>query len=59
MPWLRKLGAWRDARLAGRASDALDIGLEVVSVLCIGALFLLSSMMLAAGTYNPFIYFRF
>jgi alginate O-acetyltransferase complex protein AlgI len=58
-PWLRHLLAWRERRLAGRAGDALDGALEIVGLGAVLGLLVLSSLMLSAGTYNPFIYFRF
>jgi alginate O-acetyltransferase complex protein AlgI len=49
VPWLRRLPweGWQEAALAG------------VSVAAQALLLLASMMMLAGGTYNPFIYFRF
>jgi len=35
------------------------LAVAALGVYGLGAMLLLSSMMLAAGTYNPFIYFRF
>lgn len=35
------------------------LGASATEVLALGAIFFVSSMLLAAGTYNPFIYFRF
>ena len=32
---------------------------RTIEIAGLGAMLLLSAMMLAAGTYNPFIYFRF
>jgi len=53
-PWLPTLG-----RLRERLSGATDGMLEGVSVVALVAVFLVSAMSIAAGTYNPFIYFRF
>jgi alginate O-acetyltransferase complex protein AlgI len=39
--------------------EALRRGLAVGSVIALCALFLASSMLIAAGTYNPFLYSRF
>jgi len=58
-PCVRALGRWRERRLAGRSADALDLALEGASVVCVFAVLVLASMRLSAGTYNPFIYFRF
>jgi alginate O-acetyltransferase complex protein AlgI len=48
------LARWRDARLArgGAVAGALD-------AVVVTALLLVTTAFLAAGTYNPFIYFRF
>jgi alginate O-acetyltransferase complex protein AlgI len=56
-PLARTIGRWRDrlgvrAGIAGTAVAAADVG-------WLAAVFLASSAFLAAGTYNPFIYFRF
>ena len=56
-PVARAIGRWRDrvaagSGLIGRGALAADIGWTVV-------VFVAASAMLAAGTYNPFIYFRF
>jgi len=58
-PWLRSLGRWRAERVAQRGADALELSLETVSVVATLAVLVLSAMTLSAGTYNPFIYFRF
>jgi alginate O-acetyltransferase complex protein AlgI len=50
-PLARAIGRWRD-----RHASALVLGLDVA---WLGAVFVLASAFLAAGTYNPFIYFRF
>jgi alginate O-acetyltransferase complex protein AlgI len=55
-PWLRAIGAWRE-RLGARA--VLDGTLEIAGLAALGVVFTLSASMLAAGTFNPFIYFRF
>ena len=55
-PLARKIGAWRDRRadasLCGRVVIAADLA-------WLALVFIASAAMLAAGTYNPFIYFRF
>jgi alginate O-acetyltransferase complex protein AlgI len=58
-PWLRELGAWRERRLRASGGDALDTGLEFTGLALTLCVLVASSMMLSAGTYNPFIYFRF
>jgi hypothetical protein len=54
-PLAPRIGRWRDAR-AARPGGALVLSLDVawLGVLLVGA-----AAFLAAGTYNPFIYFRF
>ena len=50
-PLARTIGQWRD-----RQTNAAVLGLDVAWLV---AVFVLASAFLAAGTYNPFIYFRF
>ncbi|MFO1304204.1 MAG: MBOAT family protein [Burkholderiales bacterium] len=50
-PLARRIGRWRD-----RHANAAVMGLDVA---WLAAVFVLASAFLAAGTYNPFIYFRF
>ena len=50
-PLARRIGQWRD-----RIGSPLALGLDTAWLV---AVFLLASAFLAAGTYNPFIYFRF
>jgi alginate O-acetyltransferase complex protein AlgI len=50
-PLARAVGRWRD-RHASAAMLALDVA-------WLAAVFVLATAFLAAGTYNPFIYFRF
>jgi len=55
-PLARRVGAWRDAMAARRGLGAIVLGADVAWL----ALVLMASVaLLAAGTYNPFIYFRF
>ena len=56
-PLARQVGAWRD-RVGARAGAAgtLVLGGDIAWT---GIVFVLSTAFLAAGTYNPFIYFRF
>jgi alginate O-acetyltransferase complex protein AlgI len=55
-PLARIIGEWRErvslAGVRGNAVLALDLG-------WLGAVFVAAAAFLAAGTYNPFIYFRF
>ena len=45
--------------IARSPSRAVAAGAGVVELVALPAIFLASAMLLAAGTYNPFIYFRF
>ena len=56
-PLARRIGAWRDSIAAspGLAATAV-LGADIAWLAGVGAL---ASAFLAAGTYNPFIYFRF
>jgi alginate O-acetyltransferase complex protein AlgI len=55
MPLATRLGAWRDR--------AMQSSVAAIAITADGAwvvwVFVASAAMLAAGTYNPFIYFRF
>jgi alginate O-acetyltransferase complex protein AlgI len=55
-PLARRIGEWRDrvATAPGRGRAVL-----VVDAAWLAAVFAASTALLAAGTYNPFIYFRF
>ena len=56
-PMARRVGVWRDARAAnGGAIAALVLGADVLWLALVGTA---ACAWLAAGTYNPFIYFRF
>jgi alginate O-acetyltransferase complex protein AlgI len=50
-PLARAIGQWRD-----RHANAAVMGLDVA---WLAVVFVLATAFLAAGTYNPFIYFRF
>ena len=50
------LARWRDRAIGVRAMQALVIGIDGA---CLALVFVASAAMQAAGTYNPFIYFRF
>ena len=52
------IGAWRD-RVGARAGRAARVALGADVALARASCSLLSTAFLAAGTYNPFIYFRF
>jgi len=56
-PLARQVGAWRD-RVAARPGWAATgvLGADIAWLCCVG---IAASAFLAAGTYNPFIYFRF
>ncbi len=56
-PVARHIGAWRDAITARPGAVATAVmGADIAWLVGVGAL---ASTFLAAGTYNPFIYFRF
>jgi alginate O-acetyltransferase complex protein AlgI len=56
MPLAARVTAWRERAIALRPLRAVAIAGDSA---WIGAVFVAASAMLAAGTYNPFIYFRF
>jgi hypothetical protein len=56
MPLAARVAAWREQAIALRPLRAIAIAGDSA---WIGAVFVAASAMLAAGTYNPFIYFRF
>ncbi|MBM3990570.1 MAG: MBOAT family protein [Planctomycetes bacterium] len=58
MPWLPALQRRRERRRAN-GGDGLERGLELASVALPMLLLVLSAARLSAGTFNPFIYFRF
>ncbi len=56
-PIAARVRAWRDARIAaGGAAGAMVLTLDVLWLAVVGVA---ACAWLAAGTYNPFIYFRF
>jgi alginate O-acetyltransferase complex protein AlgI len=57
-PWLPRLVAWHSG-LAKWENRALGLSLEVAAVAGLAVVFFLSALELGAGSYNPFIYFRF
>jgi len=56
-PLARQAGAWRD-RVATKPGWAA-IGVLGADVAWLSGVGIVASAFLAAGTYNPFIYFRF
>ncbi len=59
LPFLAGVRTKLLARAAGLIRTSLHIGLGVADVAGHSLLLLVSAMLLAAGTHNPFIYFRF
>jgi alginate O-acetyltransferase complex protein AlgI len=57
-PWLPRLVTWHSG-LAALGNRTLGLSLELASVAGLAVVFFLSALELGAGTYNPFIYFRF
>ena len=54
-PFLPRLGRWRD----GIGAVNLRLAVEAGRLAGLALLLVASAMLMAAGTYNPFIYFRF
>ncbi len=59
LPFLALIRGKILAGVDGLVGSGLRISLALVEVATLSLLFLSSAMLLAAGTYNPFIYFRF
>lgn len=62
MPWLKARWANREAGAAAMSSRGMRLALagwDAAHVLAVAGILLVTGMKLAAGTYNPFIYFRF
>ncbi len=57
-PWLPAVAAWTEG-LWRSGRTALATVLESLGLVALAVLFVLCAMELAAGSYNPFIYFRF
>jgi alginate O-acetyltransferase complex protein AlgI len=57
-PWLPRAVAWWQ-ELAARGRAGLSATLEYASIGALALVFLNCAMKLAAGSYSPFIYFRF
>ncbi|MBL8861465.1 MAG: MBOAT family protein [Planctomycetes bacterium] len=57
-PWLPAVAAWT-ARLWSAGRTRAAAALEVAGLAALALLFVLCAMELAAGSYSPFIYFRF
>jgi alginate O-acetyltransferase complex protein AlgI len=55
-PLARRIGAWRDRLADGSMRGTIVLAADVG---WLALVFVASASMLAAGTYNPFIYFRF
>ena len=55
-PLARRIGEWRDALSGSRVEVNAVLAADA---LWLGTVFAASAALLAAGTYNPFIYFRF
>jgi alginate O-acetyltransferase complex protein AlgI len=58
MPWLPRLRE-RTARMLEEGRTGLWFGLEISGMIALMLIFVRVAMDLAAGAYNPFIYFRF
>ena len=58
IPWVNDQWSRLAAAFPGRAVS-LEAVRSATRVVLLAAVFLLSVMKLASGTYNPFIYFRF
>jgi len=56
-PLAKAIGRWRDR--TGAAGGPVGRGVLALDVLWLATVFVVASAFLAAGTYNPFIYFRF
>lgn len=58
-PWMPAFQRWRERRAADGGALGLERGFELASVVLPLVLLGLSAARLSAGTFNPFIYFRF
>jgi alginate O-acetyltransferase complex protein AlgI len=58
MPWLGRAVEWWKG-LEGRGQKSLSVAFEYASIGALALVFLNCAMKLAAGSYSPFIYFRF
>ncbi|HMP73730.1 MAG TPA: MBOAT family O-acyltransferase [Kiritimatiellia bacterium] len=56
-PWLVKIGEWLEGKEKGR--PVVSVARQAGILVALGAILLFCMMKLAAGTHNPFIYFRF
>jgi alginate O-acetyltransferase complex protein AlgI len=59
LPWLAQIRTRLLASTPGLLRGGLNIGFALGDVAAHSVLLLISAMLLAAGTHNPFIYFRF
>jgi alginate O-acetyltransferase complex protein AlgI len=55
----KKLGQYRPFGIFNAPQGWLRMGMEATKVILLAGIFCLCIMYIAAGTYNPFIYFRF
>ena len=55
-PLAQRIGAWRDRVTSVRTRGAIVLAADTA---WLALVFVASAALLAAGTYNPFIYFRF
>ncbi|HOO57075.1 MAG TPA: MBOAT family protein [bacterium] len=58
-PWLGRICERIAGRLDAAAARGFESAVSIVRVVSIIAVLLLSMMLIASGTYNPFLYFRF
>jgi hypothetical protein len=58
MPWLPAAAAWT-ARAWETGRTRIALTLESAGLVALALLFVLCAMQIAAGSYSPFIYFRF
>jgi len=57
-PWLPAVAVWKERLWAGGRTGLASV-VDSAALLALAILFVLCAMELAAGSYNPFIYFRF
>jgi alginate O-acetyltransferase complex protein AlgI len=62
IPVVKPLGGWIEeisSTVRPKAAEALNGSIGILNTLALAVLFYASVLFLAAGAYNPFIYFRF
>jgi alginate O-acetyltransferase complex protein AlgI len=59
VPWASRWWAERATRLGRRGAAVLETGWSCAELASLAGLLVASAARVAAGTYNPFIYFRF